>query len=785
MADNDLPDAPWEKGSTDELPDAPWIGGTEPSKGPMSWGDVAKGAVTSLPGSAAEFGKSMAQPFIHPIDTLTNLKNLAQGAAEKVGLSPTTGHEKYADALGQFITDRYGSMDAFKKTLATDPVGVAADISAIATGGGGALARAPGLIGRAGEIAATAGRAIDPINAAARVAAPVARGVGNVAAHTLGLTTGAGPIAVESAARAGYEGGQADRELRENMRGTQPMSETVDQARQAVNNMRQARGQEYVRQMQAFGANQTVYPGIWADIGNSLRQASAIKTFKGVDLRPSTMDMRQNLADTVSAWYRRNPADYHTLEGFDALKQQVGDLKDNAPFGSPQRAQADIVYNAIRNAIVRADPQYGRIMNAYDDASHELREIERTLSLGKNRREGPSIDTSLRKLQSTLRDNVNTSFGRRRELLQYLMDNGAPHLMDKLAGQALSSGTPRGLSRLGIQLGTEMMAIGAGSALLHPGVAALGATHLAASSPRLVGESARYAGMAARYLNRAAGVVPPRSAYQAGRLYVDVYPNRVAEDPNQNVAEQRAIGGRISISTRRESNYSPTRGKPDHHCGSAPGKWEHGYCAHFKKPHSCSIVGGFIAARGVCDWYKRFTARADGGRISNSHFQDADEALGFNKQEADLYKRHLDNLWGDGGVTNPNGSRSSLYQAVQPHDGKFYNIPTVWNGKIETQSWVHPQTGKTWEVPNQTALDNVEKEGWDKFPSYSTSKEADDRYQDMHGFMEQDTGDYFNDQGRAFGGRALADGGDPGDDVPSDTDQAQDAAEAAAARDLE
>lgn len=77
-----------------------------------------------------------------------------------------------------------------------------------------------------------------------------------------------------------------------------------------------------------------------------------------------------------------------------------------------------------------------------------------------------------------------------------------------------------------------------------------------------------------------------------------------------------ATGGRLPLSTRKASNYAPTGGKPDHHCGPAPGKWEHGYCAHFKGPHGCSLVGGFIAARGECDWWA--AARAAGGRAMSA-----------------------------------------------------------------------------------------------------------------------------------------------------------------------
>lgn len=117
----------------------------------------------------------------------------------------------------------------------------------------------------------------------------------------------------------------------------------------------------------------------------------------------------------------------------------------------------------------------------------------------------------------------------------------------------------------------------------------------------------------------------------------------------------------------------------------------------------------------------------------------ANDMLKLNPQERALYQRHIDNLIGGGGVDHPDGSRSTLYQAVQEKDGRFYNIPTVWGGKIETEKYKHPQTGEMMDVPNQTALRNVEKTGWDRFPSYENPDEAERRYQLMHSFMDSDT----------------------------------------------
>ena len=112
-----------------------------------------------------------------------------------------------------------------------------------------------------------------------------------------------------------------------------------------------------------------------------------------------------------------------------------------------------------------------------------------------------------------------------------------------------------------------------------------------------------------------------------------------------------------------------------------------------------------------------------------SNMDAAHAALKMTPQEKALYQRHLDNLNGPGGVDNANGSRSTLYQMGVDVDGKTYNIPTVYDGKI---------------LKPADAVKRAEKEGWDKFPSYASEDEAESRYSEMHKFMEKDTEDYMS-----------------------------------------
>jgi hypothetical protein len=143
------------------------------------------------------------------------------------------------------------------------------------------------------------------------------------------------------------------------------------------------------------------------------------------------------------------------------------------------------VYSAIRGEVVKQAPDYAKVMEDYEVASDLLSEISTTLS--QNPR--ASIDTQVRKLQSILRNNANTNYGRRVELGEMLAQQGAPTLFPELAGQAMSSWTPRGLSG-------AMSGVGAAYGAFQ-GLTPTGVVQLAATSPRAVGETAYFAGQVA------------------------------------------------------------------------------------------------------------------------------------------------------------------------------------------------------------------------------------------------------------------------------------------------
>lgn len=470
-----------------------------------SWTDVPLAAIRNAPASAAKFATDIVQPVIHPVDTATGLKNLALGVAEKTGLKSGAENIPYADAVGQFFADRYGSMENFKQTMASDPVGFAADLSMLLTGGGSVAARVPVIGGKVAEIANTASRMVDPLTAVGKTAQVVGKGASEIIGG-IGTHTGAEPI--KAAARAGYEGGEGARAFQENLRGAAAAEDTVAEARSALSQLRKERGEVYREGMEGIAKDPTILN--FDKVDDALTNISGVKVFKGQNIAPKTQAIREEIGAAIKEWKALDPAEFHTVEGFDALKQKIGDIRDAAPYGTPERVVADRAYQAVRKTIIDQAPEYAKVMKGYEEASKQIKEIEKTLSLNPN----ASIDTALRKLQSVLRNNVNTNYGRRAELAEVLVNAGAPNLMQKLAGQALSSWTPRGIGKLSASLGAEILAMSAGHMAAGPTGVATAAATLPFMSPRLMGELAYYTGKGARHLPLRGGA---QSTFQTGR----------------------------------------------------------------------------------------------------------------------------------------------------------------------------------------------------------------------------------------------------------------------------
>jgi hypothetical protein len=148
---------------------------------PLSWGDVPGQALRNVPKSAGEFVSGIGHAIFHPIETVGNLGAVGAGVLQKLGVAPGSGYEKYADAIGKHFMDRYGNEENIKRALANDPVGVAADLSAVFTGGETLAAKLVPELSRVTGLADTLGTAakytnpLTPVVAGGRGLADLAR----------------------------------------------------------------------------------------------------------------------------------------------------------------------------------------------------------------------------------------------------------------------------------------------------------------------------------------------------------------------------------------------------------------------------------------------------------------------------------------------------------------------------------------------------------------------------------------------------------------------------------
>lgn len=475
-----------------------------------SWSDVGIDALINTPESALRFASDMAQVFIHPVETAQNLGGVLLGTLQ-LAIPGEQDSEANAKAVGQFFVDRYGSVENLKKTLSDDPVGFLADAATVLTGGGALAARAPGIAGKIGKITQSVGSKVDPINIAGQGAKLATKGVSGLGTHT-------GAESLQTAFKSGYDdplpmGDGPGDAFRGQMRGTAPIRMPVTLAKEGLANLRKNRADEYMAYMQRLKANPEIID--FAKIRGAQNKA-IMETGRGGIVPKKARGAMGKVEDILAEWENYGP-DAHTPYVLDVLKQDLWDLQSKymeRGKKSAGYAYVNKVRRKVRNEISKAAPQYAFYMKKYEQASDLVNEIEGTLSLNPKAR----VDTSLRKLQAMMRNNVNTSYGHRLELGEILAKNGAKNLIEMIAGQSLSTAFPRGLGPI-----TSVSALGVSlsvSPYFAPFIAA-------GSSPRLMGEiyhaAGRTTGLARLGLEKAGlgglDLRPgARGAFQAGRM---------------------------------------------------------------------------------------------------------------------------------------------------------------------------------------------------------------------------------------------------------------------------
>ena len=466
----------------------------QPNK-PLSWSEVPAEALRNIPSSAGNFVGGMAQAVMHPINTISALGDVAAGALQNITPKPIADFiNKFdsnpeaanravnaANAMGGHFKDRYGSVEGIKTALAKDPVGVVGDLSMLLSGG---AAIAP----KAGGIAAgltTAANVTNPVNALIKGLQMAGPAVTTAAKQGLGMATGVGAENIGTAFKAGKESATA---FMENMAGRVSKTDVLDQAKQALANMRANRSADYKTNIATTAADTT--PLKFNEIDTALNKVTASLQQGGHAKIGATEAAKvTEVKDIVKEW--RDDPSAHTAIGLDALKQRLDAVYPDSPVHNQAQRVITTVRNAVKDTIVKQSPEYAATMKVYEEAITLEKEIARTLSLN----DKAAADTALRKLTSLGRNNVNTNYGYRLDLAKALEQQGGGDLMPAVAGQTMSSWTPRGLTG---QLGAPATA---GAALMGSPAMALALPFM---SPRIVGEGAYRAGQLANLLQTGA-----------------------------------------------------------------------------------------------------------------------------------------------------------------------------------------------------------------------------------------------------------------------------------------
>jgi hypothetical protein len=516
-------------------------------KGAPQWSDLPGNIIPSAGKAVEDFGQLVA----HPWDTAASILEVGAGAISQAfpdffENSSLQEAEAKAKMVGEAMLKRYGGADEIKNTMITDPVGFAMDVAGI-IGGGAALAGKAGMItaNTAGKITNAANWA-DPLMATGKAGAAGAKFLGKLPKAIPGHLSGLGEGAVTELYEAGKKGGTAKETAVGNMRDPDGLNadNILKWAREGVKNLKEKRGNEYRSGLVDIKNDAAVLD--FGKIRSAFNKVINENTFNGRPRSKAKGKALEEVGALIDEWEELGP-DNWTPEGMDVLKQNIGELTDWTKKDEASNRAYLEMYDVVRGEITNQAPVYGKMMGDYSEASRQIKELERTLSL----KDTASADTTFRKLTSALRNNVNTNFGQRAALVGQLEEASGKPLKAAISGQSASSIAPRGVQGLG--------ATGNITAAAVSGLSPWQIPLLAMQSPRVVGEAAVAAGSGVRKLGDMASALTPQPVANMASQYGPTIRNAASmvgalmSDPKARIAALQA--GRVPGVTDQE-NYT-------------------------------------------------------------------------------------------------------------------------------------------------------------------------------------------------------------------------------------
>ena len=521
----------------------------------MGAGETLASAGSHIAPSAMKFGGEMVQMIKHPVETAKSMYGLGKGIVQLL-IPGEQGGEETARAVGRHMKGRYGTLPKIQKTFATDPVGFAADLSSLFTGGGmaavgvgktiakagklgagkipsmakagsavekaGMLGREmtntgmrstpPGMLQSLGESIASGGQGlakaanyIDPITGSAKAIGKTGRAVGNALSALEGKLTGVGHDVVKQTFAAGLRNSKA---WKKGFKNVEDADVLVREARGNIKGLATTAKAKYLRDLKKMIRENPTAD--WKPIQKKLAE-QVRSTFDGVTGKYSDITdvgevEKLGLVYDVIMERLADPS-MSNAGGFDHLKRTLNKIKiseDSMPTAFRVRAE---LAAAVKAEISNVYKPYGQMMDEYSG----YKNLHEELGAAFGKEKHASMDMTLRKLQSAMRNQVNTGMGNKRKLLKEI--DPTESLADKISGQAMREIMPRGM------MGATGPAMSVGAGVLGGPAAGIGLGML--ESPRAIGRATFTAGQAGMPFAKASEALGQtgRKAVGKGLLY--------------------------------------------------------------------------------------------------------------------------------------------------------------------------------------------------------------------------------------------------------------------------
>lgn len=527
----------------------------------MSWGEYAPIVAKNILPSGWEAIKGVGTAIAHPINTGKAIVNLGAGLGSK-GIDAASNYltgepvfdpetkaerEAVADALIGSYKGRYGGGEEgeFWKHLAEDPLGYAADIASVATGGAGAAAKL-GMIDKAGKVARIAGRAgnLDPVQAAMTVAGKTAGTVGKAVPYSIMVAnkfgTGLPFDVLQTARRVGLSGDpKAAADFVSALKKSPNFNaDTAARFDSAIDELEAQGLSEYLQGLRSSSLNNAevdlTLPSMTRDEIEQMVDKAANRSVLSLDppYSPSDIDTaKRALAGIDEAMTHPDPR-ARTIAELDRLKRNIYTLSkqisDPVLRGRIQSLSGDLSFS-----MGLTDPAYGQAMGVYQAMKDALNQTTKDFG-------SPNMSDAQRAKR------LATMFRRRDAEEVFRRLEATPsgrNLRYSLAGQAASpwlSDTAHTL--IGGIGGPLSLGYMVGS---HPLAAAGAVAGLLNSSPRVAAATQYNLGRLERKVNAAASAAAKKYAPPVATNITSQLGSAMAPDYEEERAGPQAYGGRV------------------------------------------------------------------------------------------------------------------------------------------------------------------------------------------------------------------------------------------------